>query len=61
MIFASFHKKIVELLTVFLQWDKENIYIILEYCPGGDLSRFIRQRMRLPEIVARRFLQQLGA
>ena len=42
------------------QWDNENIYLILEWCSGGDLSRFIRSRRILPERVARRFLQQIG-
>lgn len=43
-----------------LQWDSENIYLILEWCSGGDLSRFIRSRRILPERVARLFLQQMG-
>ncbi len=42
------------------QWDSENIYLILEWCSGGDLSRFIRSRRILPERVARRCLQQIG-
>lgn len=44
----------------WLQWDSENIYLILEWCSGGDLSRFIRSRRILPERVARLFLQQIG-
>lgn len=32
----------------------------MEFCAGGDLSRFIRMRRILPEKVARVFLQQLG-
>lgn len=45
---------------LFAQWDAENIYLILEWCSGGDLSCFIRSRKILPERVARRFLQQMG-
>ncbi|XP_077419749.1 serine/threonine-protein kinase ULK3 isoform X2 [Vanacampus margaritifer] len=41
-------------------WDSENIYLILEWCSGGDLSRFIRSRRILPEGIARRFLQQIA-
>ncbi|KAJ8883853.1 hypothetical protein PR048_015708 [Dryococelus australis] len=37
-----------------------NIYIIMEYCNGGDLSCFIRKRRRLPEATCRKFLQQLA-
>lgn len=47
-------------MPLFHQWDAENIYLILEWCSGGDLSRFIRSRRILPERVARRFLQQIG-
>ncbi|XP_056231219.1 serine/threonine-protein kinase ULK3 isoform X1 [Seriola aureovittata] len=53
------HPHIVQLKD--FQWDAENIYLILEWCSGGDLSRFIRSRRILPERVARRFLQQIAA
>ncbi|XP_056881369.1 serine/threonine-protein kinase ULK3 isoform X4 [Takifugu flavidus] len=52
------HPHIVQLKD--FQWDADNIYLILEWCSGGDLSRFIRSRRMLPEKVARRFLQQMG-
>ncbi|XP_031669997.1 serine/threonine-protein kinase ULK3 isoform X3 [Oncorhynchus kisutch] len=42
------------------KWDSENIYLILEWCSGGDLSRFIHSRRLLPERVARLFLQQIA-
>ncbi|XP_072409066.1 serine/threonine-protein kinase ULK3 isoform X2 [Chiloscyllium punctatum] len=51
------HPHIVQLKD--FQWDSENIYLIMEFCAGGDLSHFIRTRRALPEGVARRFLQQL--
>nr|XP_057944647.1 serine/threonine-protein kinase ULK3 isoform X2 [Doryrhamphus excisus] len=51
------HPHIVQLKDFV--WDSENIYLILEWCSGGDLSRFIRSRRILPERVARRFLQQM--
>eukprot|EP00061_Rhincodon_typus_P015873 g43793.t1 len=44
-----------------MEWDSENIYLIMEFCAGGDLSHFIRTRRALPEGVARRFLQQLAS
>lgn len=52
------HPHIVQLKD--FQWDTENIYLILEWCSGGDLSRFIRSRRILPERIARRFLQQIA-
>ncbi|XP_057707267.1 serine/threonine-protein kinase ULK3 isoform X2 [Corythoichthys intestinalis] len=52
------HPHIVQLKDFV--WDSENIYLILEWCSGGDLSRFIRSRRILPEGIARRFLQQIA-
>ncbi|KAG6596389.1 Serine/threonine-protein kinase ATG1c, partial [Cucurbita argyrosperma subsp. sororia] len=38
------------------------IHLVLEYCRGGDLSFYIQQRHgRIPEAIAKRFLQQLAA
>ncbi|XP_025923976.1 serine/threonine-protein kinase ULK3 isoform X3 [Apteryx rowi] len=51
------HPHIVELKD--FQWDSDHIYLIMEFCAGGDLSHFIRMRRILPEKVARIFLQQL--
>ncbi|KAK3910588.1 Serine/threonine-protein kinase ULK3 [Frankliniella fusca] len=42
-------------------YDGRCIYIIMEWCGGGDLSGFIKKRRCLPEPVCRRFLQQLSA
>ncbi|XP_062245326.1 serine/threonine-protein kinase ULK3 isoform X2 [Platichthys flesus] len=44
----------------YRKWDAENIYLILEWCSGGDLSRFIRSHRILTQSVARRFLQQIA-
>ncbi|XP_026086215.1 serine/threonine-protein kinase ULK3-like isoform X2 [Carassius auratus] len=52
------HPHIVQLKD--FQWDSENIYLILEWCSGGDLSRFIRSCRILPERVARHCLQQIA-
>ncbi|KAG8576137.1 hypothetical protein GDO81_009782, partial [Engystomops pustulosus] len=43
------------------QWDRDYIFLITEYCAGGDLSRFIRTRRILPEKVTKIFLQQLAS
>ena len=53
------HEHIVEMKD-FL-WDDNYIFIIMEYCSGGDLSHFIKSRQRLPEDVCQRFLQQLAS
>ncbi|XP_020285583.1 serine/threonine-protein kinase ULK3 [Pseudomyrmex gracilis] len=49
---------IVEMKDFF--WDEGNIYIVMEYCDGGDLSSFIKKKHKLPENICRRFLQQLA-
>lgn len=43
------------------QWDRNNIYLIMEYCGGGDLSSLIKHYGSLPETVARRFFRQLAS
>uniref|UniRef100_A0A8C0MT10 Serine/threonine-protein kinase ULK3 n=1 Tax=Canis lupus familiaris TaxID=9615 RepID=A0A8C0MT10_CANLF len=53
------HPHIVQLRD--FQWDSDHIYLIMEFCAGGDLSRFIHTRRLLPEKVARVFMQQLAS
>ncbi|XP_054285473.1 serine/threonine-protein kinase ULK3 isoform X2 [Macrosteles quadrilineatus] len=52
------HEYIVQMKD--FQWDDRFIYIVMEYCDGGDLSAFIRKRHKLPETVCRKFMQQLA-
>ncbi|XP_073242875.1 serine/threonine-protein kinase ULK3-like isoform X1 [Porites lutea] len=52
------HEHIVKLKD--FEWNDEYIFLIMEYCSGGDLSRFIHSRRGLPEAIARRFLRQLA-
>lgn len=47
-------------MCVFLQWNSTHIFLIMEYCSGGDLSSFIHSRVQLRESSARKFLRQLG-
>lgn len=42
------------------QWNDNYIYLIMEYCQGGDLSNFIKSRRTIPEKYVRRFLQQIA-
>jgi len=39
----------------------KHINLVIEYCPGGDLQKYIRARGRLREEVARIFITQLSA
>lgn len=32
----------------------------MEYCAGGDLSKYLKQNKRLTENLVKHFLQQLG-
>lgn len=36
------------------------VYIITEYCDGGDLSHYIRKRHKLSEPLVKMFMQQLA-
>ncbi|KAF6211189.1 hypothetical protein GE061_014304 [Apolygus lucorum] len=40
-------------------YDDWYIYLILDYCDGGDLSSFIKSKRKLPENVCKKFMQQL--
>jgi len=39
---------------------EKNIYLVLDYCAGGDLSRYIRKKGRIPEPIALKFLDQIA-
>jgi len=41
------HRFIVELID--FHWDDKFIYIVMEFCGGGDLSRVIKLKKCLPE------------
>ncbi|KAJ0110798.1 hypothetical protein Patl1_00703 [Pistacia atlantica] len=40
---------------------KERIYLVLEYCDGGDLAAYIHRHGKVSENVARHFLRQLAS
>ncbi|KAL9459413.1 hypothetical protein AB3S75_002753 [Citrus x aurantiifolia] len=53
------HPNIIRLFDAF---QAENcIFLVVEFCAGGNLSSYIRLHGRVPEQTARKFLQQLGA
>jgi len=43
------------------QFNERWVYIIVEYCAGGDLARYLRVYAPLEEALALSCLQQLGA
>ncbi|CAH1407954.1 unnamed protein product [Nezara viridula] len=52
------HSNIVRMLE--FKWDEKNVYLVLEYCEGGNLSEYIKRLIRLPEVICRRAIQQLA-
>lgn len=52
------HPNIVEFIEILKSERKH--YIIMEYCAGGDLSQYIRQRGKLDEALAHHFMMQLS-
>jgi len=52
------HPNIVQLFEHFSS--SRYIYLVLEICPGGDLSKFIKKCHRVEERVAQGFLRQLS-
>ncbi|KAI8031921.1 Serine/threonine-protein kinase ATG1t [Camellia lanceoleosa] len=53
------HPNIVRLLDVFQA--EGCVFLVLEFCAGGDLASYIRLHGSVQEQVARKFMQQLGA
>ncbi|CAM9954600.1 unnamed protein product, partial [Discosporangium mesarthrocarpum] len=53
------HPNVVCLLDS--QATQRQMFIVLEYCRGGDLAQFIALRGPSPEVVARHFMRQLAA
>ncbi|KAL6648388.1 hypothetical protein ACP70R_012612 [Stipagrostis hirtigluma subsp. patula] len=41
--------------------DRGKIYLILEYCRGGDLHMYLQRHKRVPELVAKHFIRQLAS
>jgi len=52
------HRHIVQMIDVIR--DGTFIYIILEHCSEGNLSKFIDQHTKLPEKLCRLLMQQLS-
>ncbi|KAJ7951399.1 Kinase family protein [Quillaja saponaria] len=40
---------------------KDRIYLVLEYCNGGDLANYIHRHGKVSETIARHFMRQLAA
>lgn len=51
------HPNLVKMFDVFEE--EERVYLIFEFCGGGDLSKFLQKRGVLPETEAREYLQQI--
>lgn len=52
------HRNIVQLERYFSS--QNNFYLVLDYCAGGDLSKFIKKSQRLRENTAFNFLSQIA-
>jgi serine/threonine-protein kinase ULK/ATG1 len=53
------HQNIVRLFDHFNS--ARYIYLVLELCPGGDLSKYIKKTRRIEEHIAQNFLSQLAS
>jgi serine/threonine protein kinase len=52
------HPNIVELYDVVLDYKKSAIYLVIEYCPQGDFSKFQR-RKAIQEVHVQKYMKQL--
>eukprot|EP00614_Pseudopedinella_elastica_P028879 CAMPEP_0172625410 /NCGR_PEP_ID=MMETSP1068-20121228/143676_1 /TAXON_ID=35684 /ORGANISM="Pseudopedinella elastica, Strain CCMP716" /LENGTH=282 /DNA_ID=CAMNT_0013434689 /DNA_START=281 /DNA_END=1126 /DNA_ORIENTATION=- len=53
------HENIVKLHGI--DKSKSHIFLVLEYCGGGDLHKFIKQHGRLSEATSQRFMRHLAS
>lgn len=53
------HRHIIQLKD--FMWDENYVYLIMEYCGGGDLSSYLKKYRIIHESVAKFFLQQLAS
>lgn len=53
------HPHIVSLIEVIKRPEKSRIFLVLEYCSGGDLSSFVKRNGRLGEDKVQDFMRQL--
>ncbi|PSC74948.1 Kinase superfamily isoform 4 isoform A [Micractinium conductrix] len=53
------HGNIVQLLEVVEEEDR--LYLVMEFCAGGDLAHFLRRVKRVSEATAQHFMRQLAA
>lgn len=56
----QFAKSVLLFMHIILNQSSGRIYLILEYCRGGDLSVYIQNHGRVPEATAKHFMKQLG-
>ena len=56
--YSHLHENIVQYIEHFSS--QCHIYLVLEFCPGGDLSTHIKARGRLTEEIACGFLKQIS-
>lgn len=54
------HPHIVRQLEVVMDDKEEYMYVVLEFCDGGDFSKYLKKHKRITEDQARYFLRQLA-
>lgn len=51
------HRNILRLYTYF--WDNDRIYLVLQFCPGGELYKVLRKEKRFTEKRTARYIKQV--
>ena len=53
------HKNVLRMYGYF--WDKKRVYMILEYCPRGDMYTYLKERKRFSERRAASYIHKITA
>lgn len=53
------HKNIIKLMKAFVLYEKKTMIMVMDFCGGGELYEYVKERGRLDEFTAREVFKQI--